>query len=129
MLCDVAAVREVVQYQEDAGDFEPTSPSISASRYQQENICEIGRRAAQLRKVHPRLVSTAMVLINRAAGRTIWVRTPDEFLGEFASWFWDGDPNATDEEARESLDGPVRRRRSGVRALPSVRRAGRVVSG
>ena len=69
----------------------------------EESIFEIGRRAAELRNVHPRLVSTAMVLINRAAGRTMWVRTPDEFLGEFASWYWDGDSNATDEEAREML--------------------------
>jgi PRTRC genetic system protein F len=103
VLCDVSAVREVVQYQEDAGDFEETSPIYLGIEIEQESICEIDGRAAQLRKVHPRLVSTAMVLINRAAGRTMWVRTPDEFLGEFASWFWDGDSNATDAEARETL--------------------------
>jgi PRTRC genetic system protein F len=103
VLCDVQAVQDVVQYQEDSSDFNPTSPVYLGIEITEENIFEIGRRAAELRDVHPRLVSTAMVLINRAAGRTMWVRTPDEFLGEFASWFWDGDSNATDEEAREML--------------------------
>ncbi|WP_250537101.1 PRTRC system protein F [Caballeronia sp. AZ10_KS36] len=103
VLCDVQAVLHVVQYQEDSSDFNPTSPVYLGIEIPGENIYEIGRRAAELRNVHPRLVSTAMVLINRAAGRTMWIRTPDEFLGEFASWFWDGDPNATDDEAREML--------------------------
>jgi len=103
VLCDVQAVQDVVQYQEDSSDFNPTSPVYLGIEITEESIFEIGRRAAELRNVHPRLVSTAMVLINRAAGRTMWVRTPDEFLGEFASWFWDGDSNATDEEAREML--------------------------
>ncbi|MDR5826039.1 PRTRC system protein F [Caballeronia sp. LZ043] len=103
VLCDWAAVQEVVQYQEDGVDFEPTSPLYLGIEIGAENILEIGARAAALRKVHPRLATTAMLLINRAAGRTVWIRTPDEFLCEFASWFWEGDPTATDEEARESL--------------------------
>jgi PRTRC genetic system protein F len=103
VLCDVSAVQEVVQYQEDNSDFNPRSPVYLGIEVLEERIFEIGRRAADLRNVHPRLVSTAMVLINRGAGRTMWIRTPDEFLGEFASWFWDGDLRATDEEARESL--------------------------
>ncbi|KMZ13469.1 hypothetical protein BHUM_01891 [Candidatus Burkholderia humilis] len=103
VLCDVPAVQEVVQYQEDSSDFNPTSPVYLGIEITEESIFEIGRRAAELRNVHPWLVSTAMVLINRAAGRTMWIRTPDEFLGEFASWFWDGDSQATDEEARETL--------------------------
>ncbi|SAL00966.1 hypothetical protein AWB77_06242 [Caballeronia fortuita] len=103
VLCDVQAVQDVVQYQEDSSDFNPTSPVYLGIEITEESIFEIGRRAAELRNVHPRLVSTAMVLINRAAGRTMWIRTPDEFLGEFASWFWDGDSNATDEDAREML--------------------------
>lgn len=103
VLCDVPAVQDVVQYQEDSSEFNPTSPVYLGIEITEESIFEIGRRSAELRNVHPRLVSTAMVLINRAAGRTMWIRTPDEFLGEFASWFWDGDSNATDEEAREML--------------------------
>ncbi|MBC8640759.1 PRTRC system protein F [Caballeronia sp. EK] len=103
VLCDVQVVLEAVQYQGDRSDFNPTSPVYLGIETAEENIFEIGRRAAELRSVHPRLVSTALVLINRAAGRTMWVRTPDEFLGEFASWFWDGDPQATDKEAREML--------------------------
>jgi len=103
VLCDVQAVEDVIQYQEDSSDFEPTSPLYLGIEIDQENILAIGRRAAVLRGVHPRLVSTALILINRAAGRTIWVRTPDEFIGEFAMWFWDGDSQATDEEARALL--------------------------
>jgi PRTRC genetic system protein F len=103
VLCDVQAVEDVIQYQEDSSDFEPTSPLYLGIEIDQENILEIGSRAAVLRGVHPRLVSTALILINRAAGRTIWVRTPDEFIGEFAMWFWDGDSQATDEEVRALL--------------------------
>jgi PRTRC genetic system protein F len=100
---DVQAVREQLQYQYDAGDFEPTSALYLGIEMQGENIFDIGKRAAQLRAAHPRLVPSTFALINRAMGRTIWVRTPDEFLGMFSSYYWDGDGNASDEEVLEIL--------------------------
>lgn len=104
VLCDVDAVLEEIQYQYDSRDFSPESALYLGIEIPQENVFEIGPRAAKLRRLHPRLVSTAMVLINRAAGRTLWVRTPDEFLGMFASWYWDGDPHTSDEDAKEVLE-------------------------
>src|SRR6478735_7789177 len=57
VLCDVAAVEEVVQYQEDSSDFNPTSPVYLGIEITEENIFEIGRRAAELRNVHLHLFS------------------------------------------------------------------------
>jgi PRTRC genetic system protein F len=100
---DVEAVREQMQYQYDSRDFEPTSPLYLGIEMQEENIFDIGEKVAQLRAAHPRLVPTTMALINRAMGRTIWVRTPDEFLGMFSSYYWDGDSKASDEDVLEIL--------------------------
>jgi len=103
VLCDTAAVQEQIQYQYDASDFDPTSPLFLGMEVHEDNVYEIGQKADDLRAVHPRLVPTAITLINRAAGRTVWIRTPDEFLGMFSSWYWDGDTHATDEDALETL--------------------------
>ena len=100
---DVEAVREQMQYQYDSRDFEPTSPLYLGIEMQEENIFDIGEKVAQLRVAHPGLVPTTMALINRAMGRTIWVRTPDEFLGMFSSYYWDGDSKASDEDVLEIL--------------------------
>jgi PRTRC genetic system protein F len=103
VICDAQAVLGQMQYQYDASDFEATSPLYLGIEMQEESIIDIGTHANRLRAAHPRLVSTAMALINRAMGRTIWVRTPDECLGMFASWYWDGDSNASDEDVLEIL--------------------------
>jgi PRTRC genetic system protein F len=104
VICDTPAVHEHIQYQYDASDFTPAAPLYLGIEIPEDNVFEIGSRAGVLRKAHPRLVSTAITLINRAIGRTIWIRMPDEFLGMFASWYWDGDTHCTDEQARETLE-------------------------
>jgi PRTRC genetic system protein F len=103
VLCDFEAVQEQIQYQYDAQDFELISPLYLGMEVQEDNIFEIGSKADELRAVHPRLVATAITLINRAAGRTVWIRTPDELLGMFASWYWDGDTHTTDGDAIDGL--------------------------
>lgn len=103
VICDLEAVREQIQYQYDASDFEPTSCVYLGIEMQEESIFEIGERANKLRAVHPRLLASALTLINRAAGRTIWVRTPDELLGMFASWYWEGNSHAADDDVLEEL--------------------------
>jgi PRTRC genetic system protein F len=103
VLCDVEAIREQIQYSCNSGEFEPTSSLYLGLEVGEEQLYELGARAHEMRLVHPRLVSTVMTLINRAAGRTVWVRTPDEFLGMFAQWFWDGDPTSSDEDVAEEL--------------------------
>ncbi len=65
---------------------------------QEENIFDIGEKVAQLRAVHPRLVPTTMALINRAMGRTIWVRTPDEVRDLYSAQY----PELT----TAAIDGP-----------------------
>jgi len=103
VLCDVESIQEQIQYQYDAIDFEPTAPLYLGVEVPEESLYEIGGRAEEMRKAHPRLLASAMALIDRAAARTVWIRTPDEFLGMFAQWHWDGDPQTTDEEAMETL--------------------------
>ncbi len=103
VLCDVEAIREQIQYSCDAGEFEPTSSLYLGLEVDSEQLWEFGARAHELRQAHPRLLSTVIALINRAGGRTVWIRTPDEFLGMFAQWFWDGDPNASDEDVTKEL--------------------------
>lgn len=65
VITDVEAVREQMQYQYDARDFEPTSPLYLGIEMQEENVFDIGEKVAQLRAAHPRLVPTTMALINR----------------------------------------------------------------
>lgn len=62
-------------------------------------------RAQALRKVHPSLLFTAMSVINSAASKSLYLRTPDELLDMFARWYWEGDwtTKSTDDEARELL--------------------------
>ena len=103
VLCDVEAIREQIQFAYDASEFEPTSSLYLGLEVGDERLYEFGARAHELRRVHPRLVSTVITLINRASGRTVWVRTPDEFLGMFAQWFWDGDPTSSDEDVAKEL--------------------------
>lgn len=102
-LCDVESVLVQIQHQYDAQDFEATSPLYLGIEVQDEQLWELGERAHQLRRAHPRLLQSVLALINRASARTVWIRTPDEFLGMFAQWFWEGDPNSTDEEAAPVL--------------------------
>ncbi|MFL9911972.1 PRTRC system protein F [Paraburkholderia sp. RL17-337-BIB-A] len=103
VLCDVEAIREQIQYSCNSDEFEPTSSLYLGLEVGDERLYEFGARVHEMRLVHPRLVSTVMTLINRAAGRTVWVRTPDEFLGMFAQWFWDGDPTSSDEDVAKEL--------------------------
>ncbi|WP_321794806.1 PRTRC system protein F [Caballeronia sp. J97] len=102
-LCDVEAVREQIQYHYDAHEFTPTSSLYLGVENDGEQLWQLGARAGELRRVHPRLLQTVLVLINRASSRTVWIRTPDEFLGMFAQFYWDGDPHAEDKEVREVL--------------------------
>jgi PRTRC genetic system protein F len=102
-LLDTNSVQEQIQYQMDASDFEPTSPLYLGIETPEEHVYVIEDRAAPLRKAHPRLLATALILINRASFRTLVMRTPDDFLSMFAQWNWDGDPWCDDEDAIDVL--------------------------
>lgn len=103
VLCDVEAIREQIQYACDGGDFEPTSSLYLGLEVVDEQLWQVDARADELRRAHPRLLSTVTTLLNRASGRTVWIRTPDEMLGMLAQWFWDGDPTASDEDVADEL--------------------------
>ncbi|WP_081651323.1 PRTRC system protein F [Cupriavidus sp. WS] len=61
-------------------------------------------RAEALRATHKDLLPTAMSVIDEAAGKTLYLRTPDELLDMYARWWWEYDPTADDETAREYLE-------------------------
>jgi PRTRC genetic system protein F len=103
VLFDATAVQEQVMYQTDAGDFEVTSPLYLGIETADDFVYVIEERAIALRKAHPRLLATALILINRASFRTLTVRTPDDFIALFSQWHWDGDPWCTDDEAVDHL--------------------------
>lgn len=102
-LFDVEAVREQTTYHEGDTDFDASSALYLGIETPEDYIYVMENRAAQLHAAHPRLLASALILINRASFRTLIMRTPDDFLGLFAQWHWDGDPHTTDEDAAELL--------------------------
>ncbi|WP_225031111.1 PRTRC system protein F [Paraburkholderia sp. XV] len=102
-LLDTNAVQEQIMYQTDSSDFEPISPLYLGIETPEDHVYVIEGRAAPLMKAHPRLLATALILINRASFRTLVMRTPDDFLSLFAQWNWDGDPWCDDEDAIKLL--------------------------
>ncbi len=84
-------------------DFVATSPLYLGFHLPDENVFELAPHAHDLRAAHPLLFRTVVRAIEMASCRTVMIRSPEWFLGEFASWFWDGDPDASDDDARESL--------------------------
>ncbi|MGF6851133.1 PRTRC system protein F [Paraburkholderia sp. CI3] len=102
-LLDSNGVQDQIMYQTDASGFEPSSPLYLGIETPEDRIYVIEDRAVPLGKAHPRLLATALILINRAAFRTLVMRTPDDFLSMFAQWHWDGDPHCDDEDAVDLL--------------------------
>ncbi|CAG9165607.1 PRTRC system protein F [Cupriavidus pinatubonensis] len=60
-------------------------------------------RAQALRAAHPSLLYTAMGIINAAAGKSLYLRTPDELLDMFARWHWEFDSTLTDDDDARSF--------------------------
>jgi len=100
-LLDLAAARE--QVDQFGWDEELHAPLYLAIELDEETVFEIGQRAEVMRRADPALLYTAIHLVNEAAGRSLFVRTPDELADMFARWWWECDPTMSDEEAREFL--------------------------
>ncbi len=100
-LLDLAAARE--QVDQFGHDDELHAPLYLAIELDGENVFEIGKRADVMRRADPALLYTAIHLVNEAAGRSLFVRTPDELADMFARWWWDCDPTLNDRDARELL--------------------------
>ena len=120
VLLDIDAVQEQIQYQYDAREFRPTSPLYLGLETSEDYVYVVDR-PQMFQAAHPRLLQTALILINRAAYRTLKMRTPDDFLEMFAQWFWDGDSRCTDAEAVDVLQDRFGEDPEEFRAyLPSV---------
>ncbi|MEX3935724.1 PRTRC system protein F [Paraburkholderia phymatum] len=102
-LFDSYAVRDVLRYTGTASNDEDPSPMFFALESPEEWVCSFGPMVSKLRAAHPLLLRTVMSVINRAAWRTVWMRTPDWFMYEFACWYWEGDESITDADAEEML--------------------------
>ncbi|KAI3602155.1 hypothetical protein D8I24_3456 (plasmid) [Cupriavidus necator H850] len=100
-LLDQAAARE--QVDQFGHDDDLHAPLYLAIELEQENVFEIGERADVMRRADPALLYTAIHLVDQAAGRSLYVRTPDDLADMFARWWWECDPTMSDEEAREFL--------------------------
>lgn len=102
-LLDAQAVKEQIMYQENSSEFEVSSPLYLGIETPEDHVYVIGERATALMQAHPRLLVSALVLINRASFRTLYMRTPDDLLAMFSQWHWDGDPSCNDEDAVDAL--------------------------
>jgi PRTRC genetic system protein F len=102
-LLDAQAVKDQILYQENSSEFEVTSPLYLGIETPEDLVYVIGERSSALMQAHPRLLASALVLINRASFRTLYMRTPDDLLAMFAQWHWDGDPSCNDEDAVDAL--------------------------
>lgn len=97
-----AAADQVMQFGWEEG---VEAPLYLAIELPSEEVYAIGEARAQaLRTAHPSLLFTAMSLINAACAKSLFVRTPDVLLDEFARWHWDYDATlADDDSARDFL--------------------------
>ncbi|MFP3708480.1 PRTRC system protein F [Paraburkholderia sp. SIMBA_009] len=103
MLLDANAVDTALEHVCLDRDFEATSPLYLGFCLPDENLFEMAPHVDALRSAHPLLLRTMLRAIDMASYRTVMIRSPQWFLGEFAAWFWDGDPEASDEDAKEAL--------------------------
>lgn len=103
MLLDANAVDTALEHVCLDSDFVAASPLYLGFCLPDENLFEMGSHVEALRTAHPLLLRTVLKVIDVASYRTVMVRSPEWFLGEFAAWFWDGDPDASDEDAMEEL--------------------------
>ncbi|CAM2158363.1 PRTRC system protein F (plasmid) [Pararobbsia alpina] len=103
VLLDAQAVRVDVEIAGNGHGLDVASPLYLGLELSNESFHSIGDRVDSIRRTHPRLMATAVSLIDEASRRTVYVRTPDEFLDMFARWYWNGSSDCTDEEATEEL--------------------------
>ncbi|MEQ0776555.1 PRTRC system protein F [Paraburkholderia tropica] len=103
VLLDANAVGTTLEHVCLDKDFIAASPLYLGFCLPDENLFEMASHVEALRSAHPLLLRTVLNVIDEASYRTVMVRSPQWFLGEFAAWFWDGDPDASDEDAMEAL--------------------------
>lgn len=102
LIDQAAAADQLIQF---GWDEELKAPLYLGIELPGEQVFSIGQARAQaLRAADPSLLFTAMSLVNAACAKSLFVRTPDVLLDEFARWHWDYDATlADDDSAREFL--------------------------
>lgn len=102
LIDQAAAADQIMQFGWEEG---LQAPLYLAIELPGEEVYGIGQARAQaLRAADPSLLFTAMSLVNAACSKSLFVRTPDVLLDEFARWHWDYDATlADDDSAREFL--------------------------
>jgi PRTRC genetic system protein F len=103
LILDANAVDTTLEHVCLDSDFVAASPLYLGFHLPDENVFELKHHVEALRTAHPLLLRTVLRTIDRASYRTVMIRSPEWFLNEFASWFWDGDPESSDEDALELL--------------------------
>lgn len=120
VLCDTNAVQDQIQYRWDNEEFKPTSALHLGVTLVNEWVHELGPLAQPLRQAHPLLLHTLFSVVDQASFRTVPIRTPGWFLSEKACRDWEGEENATDDEARAWLEQAYEDKEVAALHLPSV---------
>ncbi|HKR46632.1 MAG TPA: PRTRC system protein F [Paraburkholderia sp.] len=103
LILDANAVDTALEHVCLDQDFVAASPLYLGFNLPDENVFELAPHVDALRAAHPLLLRTVLRTIDLASFRTVMIRSPEWFLSEFASWFWDGDPDSSDEDALTHL--------------------------
>lgn len=121
MLLDANSVDSQLEHLCLDEEFVPRSPLYLGFNLPDENLFELAPHVEALRATHPLLLRTILRTAELASYRTVMIRSPEWFLGEFACWFWDGDAQASDEDVRKELKERFGEAEDDIAAyLPSV---------
>ncbi|MCR4470093.1 PRTRC system protein F [Burkholderia sp. SCN-KJ] len=102
-LFDAHAVRDVLDALGNGNNDDDPTPLFFGFGLEDEWVYSLEGAIETLRSAHPLLFRTVMGALYRASARTMFIRLPDWFIYEFSCWYWDGDPNISDEDADEAL--------------------------
>ncbi|MBU9589492.1 PRTRC system protein F [Burkholderia multivorans] len=102
-LFDAHAVRDVLDCLDNGNNDDDPTPLFFGFGMEDEWVYSLEGTIETLRSTHPSLFRTVMAALYRASARTMFIRLPDWFMYEFSCWYWDGDPNISDEEADRML--------------------------
>ena len=103
LLFDAHAVRDVLDGLSNGNNDDDPTPLFFGFGLEEEWVYSLEGAIETLRSAHPLLFRTVMAALYRASTRTMFIRLPDWFMHEFSCWYWDGDPNISDEDADEAL--------------------------
>ncbi|KGW80943.1 PRTRC system protein F [Burkholderia pseudomallei] len=102
-LFDAHAVRDVLDCLGNGNNDDDPTPLFFGFGLEDEWVYSLEGAIDTLRSTHPLLFRTVMGVLYRASARTMFIRLPDWFMYEFSCWYWDGEPNISDQDADAAL--------------------------